>query len=157
MGQLRAFIDKVMSDKELKAKLDALGEKNDECDEITFEKSDIIALAKEYGFTITAEEIIMRKNECTPDKNTTELNGDELEAITGGWSEDRYDSKACKNMTRTKYNCVGFLSACWCDHYRRDYIEGSQKGQDSMTRRYWHSCTMNAYPKYKGDCDGHRD
>jgi len=151
MGQLREFIEKVMSDEGLKTKLDALGKKEGDNDVITFEKEDIIALAKDYGFTITAEEIIMRKNGCTPDKNTTELNGDELDAITGGgWpTQNRYDPKTCKNMTRTKYNCVGFLEMCYCDHFRYD-----RAASNSAFKLFWYWCEMNAYPKYKGDADG---
>ena len=149
MEQLKAFIEKARSDKELMAKLDALGENNAETDKI-------ITLAKESGFTITADEIVKLKNENTAE--SAELREDELEAVAGGGpTQNRYDSKSCKNMTRTKYNCVGFLSACWCDHYRRDYIEGSQKGHASATKRFWHSCTKEAYPKYKADCDGHPD
>jgi len=148
MEQLISFIEKAQSDKELMAKLDVLGEKDAGTDEI-------IALAKENGFTITADEIEKLKSENTAD--SAELKEDELETVAGGGSQNRYDPKSCKNMYRTKYNCVGFLSACWCDHYRKECILDPKKGKYSMTKRYWHSCTMNAFSKYKGDSDGRPD
>jgi len=147
MEQLKAFIEKAQSDKELMGKLDTLGEKDAGADEI-------IALAKESGFTITADEIVKLKSENTAD--SAELKENELETVAGGVrpTHNRYDPKTCKNMTRTKYNCVGFLAIIQCDHYR---CEIASKPEDAPNFRFWHSCTMNAFPKYKGDSYGHPD
>jgi len=137
MNQIKALIEKAQSDKDLMAKLDALGEKDAGADEV-------ISLAKEYGFTVTTDEI---EKMNTGGEELGELTEDELEAVAGGWSENRYDS-TCKNMTRTKYNCVGFLAQCWCDHYRRERLPGPIEG---MNVRFWHSCEMEAYKGYRGN------
>ena len=79
-----------------------------------------------------------------------ELNEEQLDAVAGGgptWN--RYDPKTCKNMKRTKYECVGFLKQNWCDHYRNKYIEGS-----SGKAEYRISCAKGAYPDYTGDVTG---
>ena len=148
MGQLIEFIEKAMSDKELKAKLDALAKKDGDSDEVIYEKDDIIALANENGFTVTAEDIKMREQECTPDKETTELKEEELEAVSGGgWpTQNRYDPKTCKGMTRTKYECVGFAMLCFCDHYIRH-----QYGRGEL---YNHHCKKSAFPEYVGSEHG---
>ena len=71
---------------------------------------------------------------------------EDLEAVAGGrptWN--RYDPKTCKNMTRTKYECVGLLSAAWCDHYR---------GKDLGNNRKRISCAKGAFPEYIGYSNG---
>jgi len=147
MDQIKALIEKAQSDKELMAKLDALGEKDAGADEI-------IALAKEYGITVNAEEIEKLKSEDEYSSESGELTEEELEDVAGGApSENRYDPKTCKNMTRTKYNCVGFLTLCWCDHYRQDETLRTKIGKNWYSR-YFHSCTKNAFPRYYGNASG---
>jgi len=136
MGQIKALIEKAKSDNELMAKLDALGKKDAGADEI-------IKLAKEYGFTVTADEIDQLKNESV---KTGEIKEEDLEAVAGGGTQNRYDPNTCKGMTRTKYECVGFLSECWCDHYRCVY---ERKHNDGWTL-FMHSCAMEAFPRYQG-------
>ena len=145
MEQLKALIEKAKSDEELMAKLDALGAKDAGDDEI-------IALAKEYGFTVTAEDIDQVKNESagSTDKELTE---EELEAVAGGGSENRYDPNTCKNMTKRKYECFGFLGLCWCDHYRKELCRKPDHARP-RTWIYYHKCVMEAYRTYKGYSDG---
>ena len=142
MSQLKAFIEKAQSDKELMAKLDELGAKDAGADEI-------IALAKENGFTITADEI---ENQKRGELATGELSEEELETVAGGEggpTMNRYDPKTCKNMVESKYNCMGFLGWCWCDHFRRRHDPTTETG--TYRSRYFHSCVMGAFPEYRGD------
>jgi len=149
MEQLKALIEKAKSDKELMAKLDALGAKDAGDDEI-------IALAKEYGFTVTADEIGKLKNEVADSAGSNEITEDELEAVAGGWSENRYDPNTCKNMTKRKYECIGFLGGCWCDHFRRVYSHG-KTFRDREPSVFNHECTKGAFPKYKGYQNGEHE
>jgi len=80
MEQLKAFIEKAVSDKELMDKLGALGEKGAAADEV-------VALAADYGFTVTAEEV----DEA---RAYNELSEEQLEEVAGGF-EDEEDSAPC--------------------------------------------------------------
>ena len=147
MEQLKALIEKAKSDKELMSKLDALGAKDAGDDKI-------IALAKEYGFTVTADEIEKLKSENADSAGNNEITEDKLEAVAGGGgSENRYDPNTCKNMTRTKYECVGFLASTWCDHYRKE-LYSKPVPHESKTWLYYHRCVMEAYPRYSGLSEG---
>ena len=97
MEQLNAFIEKIESDNELKAKLEALYEKAEQPEEI-------IAVAAQSGFNITADEITAFRNSST----SAELTEEDLGVVSGGNSKNRYDS-TCKNMTKIKSDCVGFF------------------------------------------------
>ena len=70
MEQLKAFFERIGADPELMAKIEALGEKVAQPDEI-------IAVAAEYGFIITA-------NELEEFNKYEELNDEELDEIAGG-------------------------------------------------------------------------
>jgi len=70
MEQLRAFIEKIESDNELKAKVEVFVEKANQPDEI-------ITIAAEYGFIITADDL----DNFSKHK---ELNKEELEEVVGG-------------------------------------------------------------------------
>ena len=70
MEQLKAFMEKAQSDSELVAKLEALGIKGAGVD-------DYIALAAEYGFSITAEELEEASKHV-------ELSEEELDNVAGG-------------------------------------------------------------------------
>ena len=76
MTQMQAFIEKAKNDKALMAKLDALGVAGAEPDKI-------IALAAEYGFTITAEDY-RQAAKAAGEQKTGELNEEDLEAAAGG-------------------------------------------------------------------------
>ena len=136
MEQLKAFIDKAESDKELMDKLGALGEKGAGAD-------DVVALAAEYGFTVTAEEIEDAKS--LTKKN--ELGEEKLEAVAGGTgesiagSENRYCPKWCKNLTVARWAC--YFPVVYCDHYRYSY-----RSSDNDYEYYNNACTMGAYPPY---------
>ena len=81
MEQLKAFIEKAESDKELMDKLGALGEKNAGAD-------DVVVLAAEYGFTVTAEEV----DEA---RANSELSEEQLEEVAGGVEDDSAQSYYC--------------------------------------------------------------
>lgn len=70
MEQLNAFIEKAKSEKELADKLSELDPKGAKAEEY-------VALAAEYGFTITAEEIEKHRKRA-------ELSEEELEGVVGG-------------------------------------------------------------------------
>jgi len=142
MSQLIAFIEKAKSDKDLMAKLDALGE-NAGADEI-------IKLAKEYSFTVTEEEIEKQKSS---EDSSGELSEDELESVAGGGSANRYNPDVCKDLPKTRFECVGFMSLCWCDHHRRTH-DPISPGWGTKAR-YFHTCVMGAY-SYRGDKEGGR-
>jgi len=59
------------------------------------------------------------------DKNTVkiELKEDQLDNVSGGATENRHDPKVCPNLTRTRYECVGFLQATPCDHLKRTKVK----------------------------------
>ena len=75
MEQLKAFLEKINTDNEIKAKLEALGEKAKEPDVF-------IPIAAEYGFKVTEEDIqAFAKNVL---EHSEALNEDELETVAGG-------------------------------------------------------------------------
>ena len=66
--QLKAFLEKVKADTSLQEKLKAAADSDA-----------VLAIAKEAGFAITAEDIQSMQSA------TTELSDDELEGVTGGF------------------------------------------------------------------------
>ena len=70
MEQLKAFLEKAESDKELMDKFNEIGS-NGAC------ADDYIALASEYGFTVTMEEM-------EEEKKSVLLSEDQLEDVAGG-------------------------------------------------------------------------
>ena len=66
---LKKFLEEVEKNKELKAKLEALTDKD-----TALEK--VIEIAAGYGFTLTAEDF--------EEKDAEELSADELESVAGG-------------------------------------------------------------------------
>jgi len=135
MTQMQSFIEKAKKDKDLMAKLDALGASGAEPDKI-------IALAAEYGFAITTEDY-RKAAEMAGTPKTGELKEEDLEAAAGGgtrYTQNRYDPEICKKYTTTHYNCVGFIETSWCDHYTRTYI--------TETIGH-HKCSMGVFD-YKG-------
>ena len=54
------------------------------------------------------------------ENNVTNVTENDLEQVVGGGAtENRYDPNVCPTLKRTRYECVGFLSGCWCDHYSK--------------------------------------
>ena len=132
MSQMTAFIEKAKSDGELMEKLNALGKKNAGPDEV-------IALAAEYGFTVTKEEIESARRQSCPHHG--KLTEEDLDAVSGGWTQNRYDPAVCKpELGRTRYECLGFL--CWCDHLRVENDVGTIGGGTKLSR---YICDMGAF------------
>ena len=116
MEHIKAFIKKAKTDSELMAKLDALGKSGAEG------VDEVVALAAGYGFTVTKEDVEAARRQNCPHHG--ELNEEDLDAVSGGGAtQNRYDAKICHGLIRARYECTGFLWLCWCDHYRKEYIE----------------------------------
>ena len=138
MEQIKAFIEKANTDSELMAKLDALGAKNADAE-------NVIALAAEYGFTFTEQEYEQAKTQARA--KTGELSEEDLDAVSGGtlFTRNRYDRNRCKpTLTRYISECINVFF--WCDHYRREYNVCCQNG-------HRHICVMGAF-NYIGNTHG---
>ena len=145
MNQLQEFIRKIDEDAELFEKVEALsmGEATDE---------EYIALASEYGFIVTAQELEEARSFASCN-NCSQLSENELDEVVGGTgissrpvTANRFDPEICPVQTRTRYECVGFMKIVWCDHYDRQFLKGSNYG-------YMHQCKMG-YFKYAANIDG---
>ena len=134
MEQMKLLIEKAKSDEALMAKLDALGAKGAGAEEI-------VALAAEYGFTITKEGYESELASARAPK-TEELSEEDLEAVAGGRdTQNRFDAAVCKNIIEVQYRCVGFLEMVWCDHYRRE-----SAGHNKLR----HTCVMGRFDYEQG-------
>jgi len=145
MEQIKALIEKAKSDDELMAKINALGEKDSGTEEI-------IVLAKEYGFIVTAEEIEKAKS---GEGSTRELKEEDLEAVAGGGllpTQNRYDKNTCKGMKRMKYECVGVLSSYWCDHFKKKHDPNTPS--EGFRARYFMGCRKGAFLYYRAEANG---
>jgi len=131
MNQMQALLEKAKNDKELMAKMDALGAAGAGADKI-------VALAAEYGFSITEEDCRQAAARSCPQKSG-ELAEEDLEAVAGG-TQNRYDPTKCRQYKEASYDCVGFLSLVWCDHYRRNFV----RREDHLTV-YWHLCAHGCF------------
>jgi len=144
MEQIKAFIEKANTDSELMAKLDALGAKNADAE-------NVIALAAEYGFTFSKEDYEKMSGCGRKCARCGELSEEELGAVSGGWDGNRYDPNVCKpSLGRTRYECVGLLKLAWCDHY---HMELCYPEPDPNKRVYAHSCAKGAF-NYVGFLNG---
>ena len=76
--QLKAFLEKVKSDTELQEKLKAAASPDA-----------AIEIAKDAGFSITAEDIQSMQSA------TVELSDEELEGASGGWGRQCRDRRRC--------------------------------------------------------------
>jgi len=142
MEQLKAFLEKAGADSELTVKLEKLYESANVSEEL-------IAIAAEFGFTITAEEI----GETKSLTKRNELEEEKLEAVAGGsggeeqsegiagWTVNRYCSSWCKNLKEARWAC--YFPVFWCDHFRRDFIKGNV-----FYNYYYYGCAKGAYPRY---------
>jgi hypothetical protein len=82
-----------------------------------------------------------------------ELSEKDLDAVAGGWSQNRYDPNVCKaSLGRTRYECVGYLSSCWCDHYSMDGL--SKRCPYTNAPIFRHKCAMGAFD-YEGYVEGY--
>ena|GEM_PF-1223157 len=146
MEQVKAFIEKATRDEQLAAKLEELTKQNAEVGEI-------IALAAEYGFTFTAEDLEAAKRNAGESR---ELSEEELDNVAGGATYNYYDEDTCKGLTERKNGvCNGFLSVniLPCDHYRWEgigYLHGS-----GYLQKF--SCAQNGFPPYIGAGNGTYD
>jgi len=144
MEQLKSFLEKAGADSELMVKLEKLHESANVSEEL-------IAIAAEFGFTITVEEI--EDAESLTKKN--ELDEEKLEAVAGGTggvaqsegiegaTVNRYCPIWCKDLKEKRRAC--YFPILWCDHFRRKF-----KNSDAHYVYYWYSCAMDAYPTYVG-------
>ena len=137
MTQMQSFIEKAKNDKELMAKLDALGASGAGVEEA-------IALAAEYGFLVTEEDCRQAAARSCPHKKG-ELAEEDLATAAGGATQNRYDPVRCGQATRTIYECVGFIRSVYCDHY---WIRS-----EPSSPFYTHICKMGRF-EYKGDHEG---
>jgi len=147
MSQIKAFFEKAMSDDDLMAKLKELGEKDAQDEEI-------IALAAGFGFTITKADIEKMKN---PTTEFGKLNEEDLEKVAGGATKNRWNPNVCPKLTRTRYECVGFLHSNWCDHYRMTDAGVSLHPSGLVhVSKYNHICMMGVF-NYRGKYCGEPD
>ena len=138
MEQMKAFIEKARNDKALMAKLDELSAGGAEMDKI-------IALAAEHGFTITAEDY-RQAVKAARMRKSGELNEKDLEAASGGYTQNRYNPSRCKGLTQPISGmCTAFFLEGNCDHlnYERALGSGYTTGKTRIV-----SCNMGAFPPY---------
>ena len=96
----------------------------------------------------------MEQNKETQMNENKMLDEEKLEDVSGGYSQNRYDPNVCPTLNRTRYECVGFFSSNWCDHYRQVFlrvIEGTPG--ISTIDIYHHKCAMGAFD-YEGELSG---
>ena len=134
MNQMQSFIEQAKKEKDLMTKLDALGASGAEADKI-------VALAAEHGFNITEADYRAASEQAGVQKRG-ELAEEDLEAAAGGATTNRYNPEVCSQYDNVHYNCVGFLEANWCDHYRRR-IENDNPVQGKKT--YFRKCMMGFF------------
>ena len=126
MNQMQALLEKARSDKELMAKLNELGAGGAEPDKMP---GKVVALAAEYGVTITEEDYRLaveaaaghvcprsagqsaagcpsaESHGCA--RKAEELNEEDLEAVAGGATQNRYNPDVCGKYTKVEWECVG--------------------------------------------------
>jgi len=73
-------------------------------------------------------------------RKNIELSEDELLAVSGGATQNRYDPVECSKHNDVHLNCVGVLSARWCDHYRK-HVDNSSEWETKIHR--W--CVMGFF------------
>jgi predicted ribosomally synthesized peptide with nif11-like leader len=138
MEQIKLFIEKAKSDSALMAKLNALDAKNAGANEV-------IALAAEYGFSVTNEDVEVARRQNCPHHG--ELSEKDLDAVSGGITQNRHNSDYCRNLDRPLSYCKSYqmlFIPSWCDHYREDSLGNG---------RYHYACAMGAFDYY-GDAHG---
>jgi len=123
MNQFQEFINKAFENEELMEKVNELSmrEPTDE---------EVIALAAEYGFTITADDLEQQKDRTCSACESGKLEEEDLETVAGGTAgSDRWNPDICmKPPGGLRYECVGFLGYFWCSRFSRSSL------------RYWKKC-----------------
>ncbi|WP_115120366.1 Nif11-like leader peptide family natural product precursor [Synechococcus sp. UW105] len=84
--QLKVFLEAVKADAGLQEKLKA-----------ATDADAVVEIAKEAGFSITAEDIQSMQLES--------VNDEELEGVAGGWPGGNTNQKTCNNWTCKPGNC----------------------------------------------------
>ena len=138
MDNIKAFINKAKENETLMKKLDALGEKDAGVDQI-------IALAAENGFIITANEIEEYKSGILADREKYgKLSEKELASVVGGGlpTENRYNPKICSQYGKVHYYCVGFLELVNCDHFRQSFSNGGWRIDLECAMGYYNYCVV---------------
>ncbi|MCC8152391.1 MAG: Nif11-like leader peptide family RiPP precursor [Lachnospiraceae bacterium] len=107
---MKEFLEAVEKNEELKAKVDALSNKPDAV------PADFIALAKEYGFTLTEADFAEGKTEG-------EITEDELEAVAGGG--------ACACTLGGGGNPSDTTQTCYCVFAGAGYRKTGGEGLDA--------------------------
>jgi len=128
MNQMQSFIEKIKNDKDLMTKLDALGAGGAEP-----EADKIVAIAAEHGFAITAEDYQQALEQAAVQKSG-ELAEEDLDAVAGGATENRWDPNRCNQHTEVAYDCRGLLGWVRCDHFHISKAEGGQRVKCAMGR-----------------------
>ena len=85
---------------------------------------------------------------------TDEINEAELEQVSGGWSENRYDPNICGKLTSPRGECRNVMLTKdialydrWCDHFRVSGVWTEVKnGYEYKNKTI--SCVMNGFPAY---------
>ena len=78
-------------------------------------------------------------------KTNIELKEEQLEAASGGATQNRYDPAKCRQYKEAAYDCVGFLGLVWCDHYRKNFV----RYEDNLTV-YSHWCAHSCFYYERG-------
>ena len=101
--------------------------------------------------------IIMEENNQNTQAHT--LTEEELAEVSGGITENRWNSGTCGTITKAKDRCSGnslTMLGIWCDHYSRSYLREDIKdlGRNTKEKIYRHRCSKGRFD-YEGNGDGH--
>ena len=75
-------------------------------------------------------------------KQADEIGEKDLDSVTGGATQNRYDPNVCPGRRRAEQSCWGFLGTIWCDHYRRKY---NRDKSDSFLSIFDVECVMGSF------------
>ena len=75
------------------------------------------------------------------DKMNLVLNEDELDVVSGGSTQNRYEPQKCNQYKEVAYDCVGFFKMVWCDHYRKIKL----RQEEGCLSIYEHKCMMGCF------------
>ena len=124
MEQLKLFLEKANQDKELMEKLDVLNSKNAGTDEI-------VALASEYGFAFTEQDVEHFKKQ-------RELSEEELEGAAGGFILPGTKTGNCFFMPsgQKKHENGALWMQCKSDCY--NYLQCNCHHEPNICVNKWH-------------------
>ena len=151
MNQFQEFINKAFENEELMEKVNELSmrEPTDE---------EVIALAAEYGFTITTDDLEQQKSRTCSGCESGKLEEEDLVSVSGGTNSDRWNPDVCMKYGHVIYECVGFLSAFWCSRHTKHYVGYWKKNllTGLPAQMFKHLCYNGAY-NYIGDILGNNE